>query len=184
MYLSEIESKCNKFPIEKVEGDGENINMKGGYKQLYTPSHYKTLTLTKSLNWIEKKGRGSKCHCGSGRKYRNCCLEMDTTRTLNFIQNKELEDKMKDTSNYLQEEIKDDGNKVQELKMVDSSTDEDEAEIKISDIPKILSPSPIIGEEIIQVEECKVKELVVEDSYVKEESNPPNPLTLDVIMCI
>ncbi|PYQ72074.1 MAG: hypothetical protein DMG04_18695 [Acidobacteria bacterium] len=43
-------------------------------------SRYGTL-IAMTAQTSERPGRNQPCHCGSGRKYKHCCLEKDEART-------------------------------------------------------------------------------------------------------
>ena len=61
------DTHTNRYPTDKYKSKGEFIRKIGGYKYYY--------------QWLKnnpikpiKVGRNDKCPCGSGLKYKKCCL--------------------------------------------------------------------------------------------------------------
>ena len=45
------------------------------HNRFYCDFHYKKLVVTKPLKFAEKEpGRNERCYCGSGKKYKQCCM--------------------------------------------------------------------------------------------------------------
>ena len=66
-------NKNLKIELKKIElkptGKGEEIRKAGGYKKYYSKKNGLF-----QPSGMQKQGRNELCNCGSGKKFKKCCL--------------------------------------------------------------------------------------------------------------
>jgi hypothetical protein len=94
--------------VDEVEEKEELIkSMTNRYNELGTEK----LLITALMNQESKTGRNNRCHCGSMKKYKNCCLSLYEEKVSRVV---ELQHSMKDVACEIKEtrkEIKEKTNK-------------------------------------------------------------------------
>lgn len=69
-----------------------NANFKIGYR-FYCKQHYKHLMLTKPIRRaIIQPGRNEPCSCGSGQKFKNCCISKTDHKPRHYFNSRFMED--------------------------------------------------------------------------------------------
>ena len=69
--MMKTNSHSRRYPKDKYNSVGEFIRKIGGYK------HYYQWLKDNSVLAPKKIGRNAKCPCGSGKKYKKCCLNKE-----------------------------------------------------------------------------------------------------------
>ena len=70
----------------------KKANFKIGYR-FYCKQHYKHLMLTKPIRRaIIQPGRNEPCSCGSGQKFKNCCISITDHKPRHYFNSRFMED--------------------------------------------------------------------------------------------
>ena len=69
--LKDVHHERAKFKKDKAEGEGAKGEGAEGAKWLYDEGHITPRTVVRTT---PKTGRNDPCPCGSGKKYKHCCL--------------------------------------------------------------------------------------------------------------
>jgi len=78
VYVESEKKKMDeeKREIVKIEQEFEKISIK--------PTENKEFIINSKGDLIEKPSSNNKCHCGSGYKYKKCCMQDDIKRMQKF----------------------------------------------------------------------------------------------------
>jgi hypothetical protein len=97
--------------VDKVEETEDKEALIKKMIEKYNELGTEKLLITALMNQESKTGRNNRCHCGSGKKYKNCCLSLYEEKVSRVV---ELQNSIKDIACEIKEtrkEIKEKTNK-------------------------------------------------------------------------